>query len=907
MNKRDMNVNMITTERIRAVARGVSAAALCGVCAALWSCEKDPAGGSPGRALRFDVAREAAWSDASGGASQSSGPESASSGTTWRLSSEGLEGELYLHAAHAAGIGADEGAMNGAATRAVPVTNLSTYGAFGALAFAWAGEWSDALTPNYMYNARVNKSGSAWTPEKEYFWPATAEHLRFYAYAPYDGAGIVLSPSTQAGAPTISYSVPADVAEQADLLTARTGDLPGNGGGVVPLSFSHALTAVKFSCGADMSVGTVRSISLKGVYSRGTYDLDTERWSGLSEPADFVQQLGQSTTGTPGSAITGGGKTFMLLPQTLPQGALIELVFNDGAKDHTLTADIGGTTWRRGTTVTYNLSTTSINWSYTLEVTSTGSYTYQGGSGTYNVKSSRTNSGGREPVAWEAQYSTDGGTTWSSDRPSWLEAFTGSDAGSTEADGVDYTMTVSPQRGTISSDSEHTQALRSAPEKGSASEPYDLSMYDIDGVARSGMTTANSYVVRAPGTYRIPLVYGNAVKDGATNEVSYNPGTVANGLETFVKHDDKPITSACLADNSGVVPENAVLLWNDANDGFLTVSPVLSTYTATIDGASRQLDYIVFTIDKDNIMQGNAMVAVRNSAGEVLWSWHIWVTDESLTPVGVTNHMDEVSHMMPVDLGWCSAAGEMDIAYAERSCQIRFSQVGSGNSRTITVTQTSYSRKVPALGGNSPYYQWGRKDPFLPSGGTASNTQKPYYGTKWEYSSAVATLGDNISHPVIFYNTSLSPNTSVACNLWNARSEGNDIPYDAADEPVTKTVYDPCPPGFRVASANAFTGFNTRGTNSNSVSDVNASGAWNGGWAFYCGKDGSGATLFFPAAGMRQGMSGGLNGVTNIGYCWTACSSSQNQGRSFNYNASYVYPSNDNNRSHGLSVRPVRE
>ena len=88
---------------------------------------------------------------------------------------------------------------------------------------------------------------------------------------------------------------------------------------------------------------------------------------------------------------------------------------------------------------------------------------------------------------------------------------------------------------------------------------------------------------------------------------------------------------------------------------------------------------------------------------------------------------------------------------------------------------------------------------------------------------------------------------------------------------------------------------------------MNASGAWNGGWAFYCGKDGSGATLFFPAAGIRQGMSGGLNGVTNIGYCWTACSSSQNQGRSFNYNASYVYPSNDNNRSHGLSVRPVRE
>lgn len=898
---------MINDRRIRAVVRSVSAAVLCGVCVAMWSCVKEPEEALSDRTLCFRVAPAATWSDASEGASQGIGSKSAGRDTTWRLSSGGLYEELYLHAGHAAGIVPDEAVVAGCLTRAVPVTNLSTYGAFGALAFAWSGEWSDELLPNYMYNARVNKSGSAWAPEGGYFWPAMAEHLRFYAYAPYDGEGIVLSASTQAGAPTITYTVPSDVADQKDLLTARSGDLQGSGGGVVTLSFSHALTAVKFSCGADMNVGTVRSISLKGIYSRGTYDLETESWSGHSAAADFGQQLEQSTAGTPGSTITSGGTTFMMLPQTLPQGAVIEMVFNDGSKDHTLTADIGGTIWRRGTTVTYNLSTTSINWSYTLEVSSPASYTYQGGEAVYNVKSYRANSGGREPIAWEAQYSTDGGESWTSDKPSWLEAFTASDAGSTDAAGVDYTMAVGPQRGTISSDSEHTQALRSAPEKGSASNPYDLSMYDIDGVARQGMTTANCYVVRAPGTYRIPLVYGNAVSDGATNVPSYNPGTVDNGLAAFVKHDDGPITSACLADNGGVVPDNAVLLWNDANYGFLTVASSLSTWPATIDGAAKQLGYIVFTIDKDNIMQGNAMVAVRNSAGEILWSWHIWVTDESLTPIVVTNYMDEQSYMMPVNLGWCSASDEMNITYAERSCQIRISQVGSGNSRIITVMQAPYSNMVPAMGGNSPYYQWGRKDPFLPSSGTAENTLKPYYGMKWEYSSEAATIGDNIGNPVIFYNASSSPNTSAARNLWNARSTEGDVSYNAADVVVTKTVYDPCPPDFRIASANAFTGFNTRGTNTNNISDVNASGPWNGGWIFYSGKNGSGATLFFPASGMRQGLSGGLNNVTTIGYCWTACAPSNNQGRSFNYNATYVYPSNDNNRSHGLSVRPVRE
>lgn len=108
-------------------------------------------------------------------------------------------------------------------------------------------------------------------------------------------------------------------------------------------------------------------------------------------------------------------------------------------------------------------------------------------------------------------------------------------------------------------DSEHTRNLQAAAELDSAVDP----MYDVDGKAQPGMTTANCYVVRAPGTYRLPLVYGNAVKDGVTNTDSFNPGAVANGLSAFPKHDDGAIVAPCLTDNPGVVPEDAVLLWND--------------------------------------------------------------------------------------------------------------------------------------------------------------------------------------------------------------------------------------------------------------------------------------------------------------------------------------------------------
>ena len=77
---------------------------------------------------------------------------------------------------------------------------------------------------------------------------------------------------------------------------------------------------------------------------------------------DFIQELNHITTGTEtaGSEVTSAAQTFMMLPQTLSDGATVEVVFVDGTTgtERTLSASIAGMDWPQGTTVTYRISIT---------------------------------------------------------------------------------------------------------------------------------------------------------------------------------------------------------------------------------------------------------------------------------------------------------------------------------------------------------------------------------------------------------------------------------------------------------------------------------------------------------------------------------------------------------------------
>ena len=304
------------------------------------------------------------------------------------------------------------------------------YESFGVSAYSYTGSWSEDKTPNYFYNATASKSDGGYTLSSTHYWPGSSYKMKFFAYAPTANTQYVLSGRTQAGSPTISVTIPSDVNDQKDLLVAKTDELAGNTNTAVALSFNHALTAIRFVCGDDMQVGTVKSVSLKNVYSKGTYNMGTQTWSDLDTPATFSQTLDKVTTGTPDEALTSEAQTFMMVPQTLPDGAQLEVVFTDNSSiDHTLTADIKGTSWPVGKTVTYKISSSSINWSYTLTVSGPADFTYTGGTQPYSVTSYRENTKGvQEAAPWTAQYSVDNGVSWTDTRPEWLTAFTASGA-----------------------------------------------------------------------------------------------------------------------------------------------------------------------------------------------------------------------------------------------------------------------------------------------------------------------------------------------------------------------------------------------------------------------------------------------------------------------------------------------
>ncbi|MDB9117474.1 fimbrillin family protein, partial [Parabacteroides merdae] len=745
---------------------------------------------------------------------------------------------LYLHTLYTDSIAlppSDSRPDRGVLTRATPIKDVNMYESFGVSAYSYTGSWSEDKTPNYFYNATASKSDGGYTLSSTHYWPGSSYKMKFFAYAPTANTQYVLSGRTQAGSPTISVTIPSDVNDQKDLLVAKTDELAGNTNTAVALSFNHALTAIRFVCGDDMQVGTVKSVSLKNVYSKGTYNMGTQTWSDLDTPATFSQTLDKVTTGTPDEALTSEAQTFMMVPQTLPDGAQLEVVFTDNSSiDHTLTADIKGTSWPVGKTVTYKISSSSINWSYTLTVSGPADFTYTGGTQPYSVTSYRENTKGvQEAAPWTAQYSVDNGVSWTDTRPEWLTAFTASGAGGTSAQ--PYDATVSVQTGTDTSP--HTTALQNATAKGTADTPYNLSNQTDGGPTDEN--TANCYVVSAPGYYSFPLVYGNALKNRSTNESAYKTGnTGSNILSNFINHTGAGISDPYIANNNGCTPAKAELVWQDVMDLVTDIK-----YNAGSNGGN-----ISFKVDRFSIQQGNAVIAIKDASNNVLWSWHIWVTDENIDNViEVTNYQNVKYNIMPVNLGWC----DDDVTtYAERSCKVRFT--AGDASKEVTIRQVSASITIR---GNHPYYQWGRKDPLRPSNGLA-NTNKTWYdknGTSSQsnpatenFSAGVTCIMNYILKPDVMQNQVSGDNAYA--NLWSV----DNTVYTANDNPVVKTVYDPSPVGFKLPPGNVFTGFTTTGGSTSTSSEIN--GTWSSsslkGWNFYTDSSKS-KTIFFPASGYR--------------------------------------------------------
>ena len=243
-----------------------------------------------------------------------------------------------------------------ALTRGTPVGKDNFYDKFHVLAY-----WSKngTLVDQFYMDEDAANNGSVWSTDQIYYWPGADHSFQFYAWAPTD-ADKLTTPSTPQSK-ELSYTVPANAAEQKDIVVATTTEIRGDNNNAVPLTFKHICTAVRFAVGSQMQPGQIKSVALKGVKNAGTYNMANGAWTLGDATADFSQTLDKETTGNEGNGdeITSAEGTFMMLPQILPADAMIKVVFtNASGVDRTLTASIGDTQWTMGTTVTYKLSIT---------------------------------------------------------------------------------------------------------------------------------------------------------------------------------------------------------------------------------------------------------------------------------------------------------------------------------------------------------------------------------------------------------------------------------------------------------------------------------------------------------------------------------------------------------------------
>lgn len=239
-------------------------------------------------------------------------------------------------------------------TRSAPVSSLEEYDKFHVQAHC--KDNGTLVNTFYMDDDATYHDGN-WSTKNVHYWPGATRTLQFFAWAPVD-AGLVAPEAP--GSTMLTYTVPTAVSEQKDLVVAKTEEIKGDKNEVVPLVFNHICTAVRFVTGSQMQPGTIKSVALKGVRYKGYYDMAAGKWAQDNDVTSFTQSLDKEMNGneTDGTEVAAGEGTFMMLPQTLPDNAKVEVVFHSTATntDRTLEAVIGGMEWPQGKTVTYKLS-----------------------------------------------------------------------------------------------------------------------------------------------------------------------------------------------------------------------------------------------------------------------------------------------------------------------------------------------------------------------------------------------------------------------------------------------------------------------------------------------------------------------------------------------------------------------
>ena len=426
--------------------------------------------------------------------------------------------------------------------------------------------------------------------------------------------------------------------------------------------------------------------------------------------------------------------------------------------------------------------------------------------------------------------------------------------------------------------------------------------------------TANCYIVDGYGTFLIPLVYGNAIQNGSVNTSAYK-GTAASAsnkyLRDFVNADGNAIQSAYILQDNGLsktAPYNGCVVWQDTQKTFEIVKDSdISILTTKPSAGAINCAYLQFRIRQENIKPGNVVIALRDASNKILWSWHIWVraniTKEQVSsidteanrlhehavqyfrnPGHIFNLQSSTIYILSEPLGFTPPLSYQGGHTDARSVWVAIvstetqSVLGS-----FKVTQNSYTQEgIDVTSANiysATYYQWGRKDPFLPTDGvdernkiaTSSAGYTVRRGTNGVPAESFSSNGPSmisrgIQNPWLFNTNYNNSNVDSYRNLWDIDNNQANT-GEIEDAAVNKTIYDPSPRGFTVMRSCGFTGGTAAGNNQSQEGLIYAdyvnpgASGWNPEWP--AGRkmsnsnlSGGSKSVFIPAVGWRGFNSG---------------------------------------------------
>ena len=262
--------------------------------------------------------------------------------------------------------------------------------------------------------------------------------------------------------------------------------------------------------------------------------------------------------------------------------------------------------------------------------------------------------------------------------------------------------------------------------------------------------TANSYVVSS-----------------ANMAYSFNASVKGNGVNVLTRYDGTTFTLPDVNTNLPVasvkiLSSDTKLKWDAEKQDYVPPAndddrhaPIIRLFDEVVNGlvlfeviGAKNPDGTMKEDDYQLQRKGNVRLGAYDVMGNLIWSWHIWVTDR------------------PLNLNYGNGYTSMD-----------------RNLGAVSTDPDDYNNDIPVLSG--AVYQWGRKDPIF--------THEIKTHPELYIQNGPVSILEAHHNPRTFYKQSSSDK-----NDWLDKSDDHLWGWISERDDMVKTMYDPCPPGYRV-------------------------------------------------------------------------------------------------------------